>query len=105
MFVTKLLAPCLESKTRLTHDGAGDTRFFTACFKLLLDDLPVGLRHGADSHRFHLFMTAAEPSDRQCTKTNTSNDPALLGPPLHRMLNNPDPIVGRLLRASQFIIA
>src|SRR5216683_6082069 len=74
----------------ITNDGSGDPRFFTACFKLLIDDLPVGLRHGADSNRFHLFMTEAYPSDRQCTKTNTSNDQALLGTQLHRMINNPN---------------
>jgi len=71
MFVTKLLDPCLEIRTMITNDDSRDTRFFTACFKLLIDDLPVGWRHGADSNRFHIFMTEAYPSDRPCTKTNT----------------------------------
>ena len=39
MFVTKLLDSCLEIRTMITNDGSGETRFFTACFKLLIDDL------------------------------------------------------------------
>jgi hypothetical protein len=105
MCVPKWLAPCLESRTMRPHEGSRDPRVFPACFTLLRDDLPVGLRHGADRQRGHLFLTEASPADRQCTQTHTSNAQALLGTQLPRMIHHPDPLVGLLLRASQGIIA
>jgi hypothetical protein len=105
MCVTKRRTPCLEIRTMIPYDGAGDPRGFPAGFQLLRDDRPMGWRHGADSQRFHLCMPEASPSGRHGTQTHTENAPALLGTQWHRMLNQPAPLVGRLLRARQLLSA